>query len=172
MSVPTHKGAEDGMVKIVQLEPGIAVAPQLAEADFADIAARGFRAVVNSRPDGEAASQLPNARAEAVARRHGLAFRHHPVRNVNVTDNDIVDGFARLMDELPGPILFYCGTGTRCIVQWTQAAAPRLGIDGALARARAAGYDLDFLRETLAEREDWRAAPAASLLPALQTHTR
>lgn len=160
------------MVKIVQLEPDIAVAPQLGEADFAEIAALGFRAVVNNRPDGEAADQLPNAQAEAAARRHGLAYRYQPVRNLNVTDDDVVEAFARLADELPGPVLFYCRSGTRCTTLWTQAAAPRLGIDRALATARAAGYDLDFLRETLAGRADWRAVPAPASAPALQTHTR
>ena len=41
------------MVNIVQLEPDIAVAPQLVEADFAVIAACGFRSVVNNRPEGQ-----------------------------------------------------------------------------------------------------------------------
>ena len=142
------------MVKIVQLEPDIAVAPQLVEADFAEIAARGFRSVVAGRPDGEAADQLASAQAAAAAHRHGLAFRYQPVRSINVTDIDVVGAFARLMDELPGPILFYCGTGMRCTTLWTQAAAGRLGVDAALAVAHNVGYDLDFLRDMLAERSD------------------
>jgi sulfide:quinone oxidoreductase len=160
------------MVKIIQLEPGIAVAPQLVESDFAAIAARGFRSVVNNRPDGEAPDQLPNTKAEAAARRQGLAFRHQPVKNINVTDDDVVTTFARLMDDLPGPILFYCRTGTRCTILWTQAAAGRLGVDEVLAVARNAGYDLDFMREALAERGDWLpATPARPSAPALQTST-
>ena len=156
------------MAKIIQLEPDVAVAPQLVEADFAEIAARGFRSVVNNRPDGEAPDQLPNAQAEAAARRHGLAFHYQPVRNGNVTDDDVVDTFARLMDELPGPILFYCRTGTRCTILWTQAAAPRVGVDEVLSVAHGAGYELDFLRDTLVERGDWlSAAPARAFQPAL-----
>lgn len=142
------------MLKIIQIEPDIAVAPQLIEADFAEIAARGFHSVVDSRPDGEAPGQLASAAAAAAARRHGLAFRYLPVRSVNVTDDDVVGAFARSMDDLPGPILFYCGTGMRCATLWTQAAAPRLGADAALAAARNVGFDLDFLRETLAGRGD------------------
>jgi sulfide:quinone oxidoreductase len=148
------------MVRIVQLEPDIAAAPQLVEAHFADVAARGFRSVVNIRPDGEASDQLPNAQAKRAAQRHGLSFRHLPVMSLNVTDGDVVDGFARLMDDLPGPILFYCGSATRCTTLWAQAAAPRVGVDEALAVAREAGHDLDFLRETLEERVDWLGAPA------------
>jgi sulfide:quinone oxidoreductase len=142
------------LVKVTQLEPNIAVAPQLAEGDFADVAALGFRSVVNSRPDGEAPDQLPNAQAKAAAHRHGLAFRHAPVHSINVTDDDVVESFARAMEDLPRPVLFYCGSGARCTTLWVQAAARRLGIDKALAAARRAGYDLDFLHETLAERGD------------------
>ncbi len=156
------------MVKIAQLEPDVAVAPQLTEADFAEVAARGFRAVIDIRPDGEAASQLPHTQAEAVARRHGLAFRYRPVSGFNVIDEDLVAEFARLTDELPAPMLFYCGTGTRCSTLWAQAVASRIGVDEALATARAAGYDLEFLRETLAEREAWRSTTAPA--PALQAH--
>jgi sulfide:quinone oxidoreductase len=156
------------VVDIIQLEPDLAVAPQLVEADFAEIAARGFRSVVNNRPDGEAPDQLPNAEAEAAARRHGLAFHYQPVKNGNVTDDDVVGTFSRLMDQLPGPILFYCRTGTRCTILWTQAAAPRVGVDTALAVAHGAGYDLEFLRDTLEERGDWLSAtPARASEPAL-----
>ncbi len=160
------------MVKIIQLEPEIAVAPQLIEADFADVAARGFRAVVNNRPDGEAPGQLPNAQAEAAAHQHGLVFHYQPVRNINVTDDEVVGTFARLMENLPRPILFYCHTGTRSTILWTQTAASRIGVDEALAVAHKAGYDLDFLRDTLAERYDSPAVIAAqSSAPALQAPT-
>jgi sulfide:quinone oxidoreductase len=160
------------MVKIIQLEPDIAVAPQLDEADFADIAARGFRTVVNNRPDGEAPDQLPNTQAEAAAHRHGLEFRYHPVRNLNVIDDEVVGAFAQLMEDLPGPIMFYCGTGTRCTILWTLAAAGRLGVDEALAVAYKAGYDLDFLRDTLTERYDLPVTTAQSSASALQAPTR
>jgi uncharacterized protein (TIGR01244 family) len=155
------------VAKIIQLEPNVAVAPQLVEADFAEIAARGFRSVVNNRPDGEAPGQLPSADAEAAARSHGLTFQYQPVKNGNVTDDDVVDDFARLMDELPRPILFYCRTGTRCTILWTQVAAPRLGVDAALSIAQDAGYELDVLRDTLLEREWLRNAtvwPSPSML--------
>jgi len=152
------------MVRIVQLEPDIAAAPQLSEADFAAVAARGFRSVVNIRPDGEAADQLSNAKARQAAREYGLTFHHLPVMSINVTDDDVVGDFARLMDDLPGPILFYCGSAMRCTTLWTQAAAPRIGIDKALSVVRAAGHDLDFLRETIGERVNWAVtAPARAL---------
>jgi sulfide:quinone oxidoreductase len=146
------------MVEIIQLERDIAVAPQLVEADFATAAQRGFRSVVNIRPDGEAPGQLPSVDAQAAARRHGLEFRYLPVPGMNVTDDDVVAAFARLMHNLPRPILFYCGTGTRCTILWTQAAVRRRNVDEVLATARNAGFDLDFLYDSLIERGDCRMA--------------
>jgi hypothetical protein len=78
-----------------------------------------------------------------------------------VIDDEVVDTFARLMEDLPEPIVFYCGTGARCTILWTLAAAGRLGVDEALAVANKAGYDLDFLRDTLAERYDLPVVTAA-----------
>ncbi len=150
------------MVKIIQLEADVSVAPQLVEDDFAEIAARGFRAVVNNRPDGEAPDQLPNAQAEAAARRHGLEFRYQPVANLKVTDAAVVDDFARLMNDLPGPMLFYCRSGTRCTTLWAQASAGRLGVSRTLEIAAKAGYDLEVLRDDLEERAVETGAPFAN----------
>ncbi len=139
------------MARIIRLEANVSVAPQLAEADFAEVAALGFRSVVNNRPDGEVPGQLPNVDAEAAARRQGLEYRYQPVANANVTDDAIVDEFGRLMGTLPGPILFYCRSGTRCTTLWAQASAARLGVARALEIAAEAGYDLEVLRDHLEE---------------------
>ena len=155
------------MVDIIYLEREIAVAPQLVEADFAAIAERGFRSIVAIRPDGEAPDQLPHAQAATAAQRHGLAFRYHPVSSVKAIDDETVEIFARFMDDLPGPILFYCGTGTRCTILWSQAAAARLGVNATLAVARDAGYELEFLRDILRERGNWfGAVPTPVAAPA------
>jgi sulfide:quinone oxidoreductase len=56
------------------------------------------------------------------------------------------------MDDLPGPILFYCRSGTRCTILWAQVAALRLGVARTMEIASKAGYDLEVLRERLVER--------------------
>ncbi len=152
------------MAKIVQLEFDIYVAPQLVEADFAEIAARGFRSVVNNRPDFEAPDQLPNEQAEAAALCHGLQFRFLPVANLNVTDDVLVNAFAQLMDDLPRPTLFYCRSGTRCTILWAQVAVLRLGVAATLEIASEAGYDLEVLRDRLTERASQQYA-AVSIKP-------
>ncbi|MEJ2434610.1 MAG: sulfur transferase domain-containing protein [Pseudolabrys sp.] len=87
------------VVDIIPLEPGMAVAAQLSEADIALAAARGFRAVVAVRPDGEAPDQLLQADAAEAAEKRGLAFRYLPVSGASVIDDDTVAAFARLMER-------------------------------------------------------------------------
>ncbi len=79
-----------------------------------------------------------------------------------MTDDDVVESFARLMDDLPRPVLFYCRTGTRCSVLWAQAAVARLGVARTLEIVTEAGYDLEPLREQLVEREASALADVAS----------
>jgi uncharacterized protein (TIGR01244 family) len=146
------------MAQLIQLETGIFVAAQLSESDFAEVAARGFRSVVNNRPDGEAPDQLPSDQAKAAALRQGLQYHYQPVENFHVTDEDVVNAHARLMNGLPGPILFYCRSGTRCTILWAQVAAPRLGVAKTLEIASQAGYDLEVIREHLTERSDLHIA--------------
>lgn len=140
------------MAKVRQLEADVSVAPQLNEADFAELAARGFRSVVNNRPEGEAPDQLSNAEAEAAARAAGLEFRFQPITHVHVTDDANVEAFAEAVEDLPHPILFYCRSGTRCATLWAQASVARLGLARTLQIAAESGYDLEVLRDELEKR--------------------
>jgi len=140
------------MARIAQLEKNVFVASQLTEDDFAEIAARGIRTIVNNRPDGEAEDQLASEHAEVVALRHGFVYRHLPVTNYDVTEDGPVAAQAEAMRTLPGPILFFCRTGNRSSILWAQASAARLGTDTVLARAAEAGFDLEELREFIDDR--------------------
>lgn len=139
------------MAAFVELEPDVFVAPQLAEADFATLAGRGFVAVVSHLPDGEVPDQLSSDAAAAAAERHGLAYRHLPVMNMNVIDDDVVETQAGVMATLTGRTLFYCRSGNRCTILWAQTAVARLGVDETIARAANAGFDIEGFRDHLEE---------------------
>lgn len=158
MAESAGKTSGTKMARLIQLEDGVFVAPQIVEEDFAEIAARGFRSVVDNRPDGEAEDQMPHEVARAAAERHGLAFRYEPVRNFDITEDAPVDAFAASLKELPGPILFYCRSGTRCTLLWAQASVERLGLAETVRIAEAAGYDLSPILDVLEERDEAVAA--------------
>ena len=91
----------------------VCVAPQLDAHAMAWAAAQGFRSIINNRPDFEGGPDQPpseSLRAAAVAA--GLHYEHLPVSPSVQTPQEIAR-FAKLLDELPKPILAFCRTGTR-----------------------------------------------------------
>lgn len=144
-------------MKIAKLTPFLSVSAQIAEADLGALAAQGFRAVLNNRPDGEAEDQPASAALAAAAERVGLAYRHVPVVSGSITDDDVA-AFAQVLDEVKAPVLAFCRTGTRSTMLWALAEAHRLDSQAILATAAEAGYDLAALEPRLDAR--WRIAAA------------
>lgn len=96
-----------------QVTPDICVAPQLTPDAMAEAAAAGFRSVVNNRPDHEHGPGQPtSAEIEAAARAAGLEYRFLPVQGGYQSPEEIA-AFARLMQELPKPMLAFCRSGAR-----------------------------------------------------------
>lgn len=91
----------------------VCVAPQLDPAAMAEAARQGFRSVVNNRPDFEHGPDQPtSADMEAAARAAGLEYRHLPVDGAYQSPEEIA-ACARLLQDLPRPILMFCRSGAR-----------------------------------------------------------
>jgi sulfide:quinone oxidoreductase len=146
-------------MKIDKLTPFLSVSPQIAEADLGALAAQGFRAVISNRPDSEAEDQPTSAALGAAAQRVGLDYRHVPVVSGRITDGDVA-AFAQALDELKGPVLAFCRTGTRSTTLWALAEARHLDPEAILATAAGAGYDLAALKPRLDVR--WRTTELAA----------
>jgi uncharacterized protein (TIGR01244 family) len=98
---------------IRQVTPDFCVAPQLTPEAMADLAAMGFRSVVNNRPDFEEGPHQPtSASVQAAAEAAGLQYRYLPVSGGYQTPEQIA-AMADLLRELPGPVLAFCRSGTR-----------------------------------------------------------
>ena len=128
-------------MEIRRINENISVSAQITAKDVAGIAAAGFRSILCNRPDGEGADQPTYAEIEAEAKKHGLDFRYQPVSSGNVTDQDSED-FAQARQELPGPVLAYCRTGTRCTVLWSLSQSTKRELPEILSMTKAAGYDM------------------------------
>ena len=90
-----------------------ATAPQITSHDLAEIAAMGFKTVVNNRPDGEGGPEQPaNAEIEAAAKAAGLNYAYLPVISGQITEQQARD-FAHLLATAPGPLLAFCRSGAR-----------------------------------------------------------
>lgn len=130
------------MADIRMVTEDFAVAPQIAPAELGEVAARGFKLVINNRPDGEAPDQPSSRAIETAARAAGLDYLHVPV--VGGPRPDQVQAVHEAAKAAGGPVFAFCRSGTRSIVTWAIGQAqhhdrPR---DELVRLGRQAGYDL------------------------------
>lgn len=133
------------------LSERLSVTAQIDIADIASLGARGFRSIINNRPDGEADDQPTSAALAAAARQHGLPYRYIPVVSGQLQQAQ-VDAFSAALAELPTPVLAFCRTGARSSSLWALQAAG--SADQILETGRVAGYDLAGLRPRLTQAGD------------------
>lgn len=134
---------------IRHINESISVAPQIAVEHVAEIAAAGFKTIVNNRPDDEDAGQPSGEAIRAAAEAAGLAYFAIPVTHAGFSHPQI-DAMTQALTAADGPVLAYCRSGTRSCNLWALAAAkagrnPNL----LLAQAEDAGYDLRGIRPML-----------------------
>ncbi|KQO08125.1 TIGR01244 family sulfur transferase [Sphingomonas sp. Leaf242] len=134
---------------IRHINESISVAPQIAVEQVAEIAAAGFKTIVNNRPDDEDAGQPSGDAIRAAAEAAGLKYVSIPVTHAGFSHPQI-DAMTQALTASDGPVLAYCRSGTRSCNLWALAAAkagrnPNL----LLAQAEDAGYDLRGIRPML-----------------------
>lgn len=96
-----------------QIAPDVCVAPQLTPEAMADLAALGFKSVVNNRPDYEEGPDQPtSAQVEAAAQAAGLAYAYLPVQPAYHSPEEIAR-MAELVAALPRPMVAFCRSGNR-----------------------------------------------------------
>ena len=104
-------------MKITKVSPDYSVSPQISVDDVARIAALGFRSIICNRPDGEDPDQTDVDLIRAQAEASGLAFAFNPALSGNIQPQN-VDDQRDALAALPGPVLAYCRSGTRCRNLW------------------------------------------------------
>ncbi|MHA6642281.1 protein tyrosine phosphatase family protein [Mesorhizobium sp. A623] len=98
---------------IRQITDSYSVSPQVTADEIAAIKAAGFKTVICNRPDDEQPGQPSHDAIQAAVEAAGLAFRYIPVISGQMTMENVEDQAAAL-DEVAGPVLAYCRSGTRC----------------------------------------------------------
>ena len=86
---------------------------QIGPEHLVQVAEKGFKSVINNRPDMEGGAEQPtSAQIEEAARGVGLDYVYQPVVGGQINEMD-VRTFANHYNELPKPILMFCRTGNR-----------------------------------------------------------
>lgn len=95
------------------IAPGFAVAAQLSATQMADVAAQGFKTVVNNRPDSEGGPNQPlNQTIAVAAQANGLHYVYLPVVSGAITP-DQAQALRAALQSAPEPVLAFCRSGTR-----------------------------------------------------------
>ncbi len=123
-----------------RLTQTVAVAGQISLDQVPQIAAAGYKVLVNNRPDGEEPGQPSSVQVEAAAIEAGLEYHYLPVTASNFPGPG-AGQMAALFADASRPLFAFCRSGTRCANLWV-ATRPPEERPGAQAHAMALGYDL------------------------------
>jgi sulfide:quinone oxidoreductase len=105
-------------MSVQALSADFAVAGQITPDDVSAIARAGFKSIICNRPDGEAGPDQPSSASIAQAAEvAGLKAQYLPVIAGQITP-DHGAAMARLLAELPAPVLAYCRSGARSTSLW------------------------------------------------------
>ena len=90
----------------------VSFAGQITPEQVKEVAAQGFKTIINNRPDGEAPDQPTSAEIEAAAKEAGLAYKE-----ISFAGNELnmqpVEDFADYFNQAEQPIFMFCRTGNR-----------------------------------------------------------
>ena len=127
-------------MKIVKLTESVAVSGQITAENVAEIAAAGYKVLINNRPDGEEGGQPASSDIAAAAEAAGLEYHHMPITATSFPGPDF-DRMSDLLDDDDRPVLAFCRTGTRCTNLWV-ASRDAASREQARLHALQLGYDL------------------------------
>lgn len=119
---------------IRRMDDPISVSPQIKLENAHKLSALGFESIICNRPDGEEAAQPATADICQAAMGAGLDFRHIPVVESKITDNDIAL-FRPALIDLPKSILAYCRSGARSATLWALSMVETASIEHVMATA-------------------------------------
>ncbi len=137
-------------LSLLPVDDRVSVSGQLDPNDMKDVAAAGFTAVVNNRPDGEAFFGQPKtADLRAAAEAAGLKFLDLPFPGPRATP-DQVRALADLLASGDDRVVAFCKSGMRSALLWGAASmANGRSLEEVLQSARNAGQELSGAAELM-----------------------
>jgi sulfide:quinone oxidoreductase len=133
---------------IKSLDSRLSVTAQPRLDELEQLAAQGFGTILSNRPRGESEDQPDPDDLKAKAQSLGMAWHEIPVKPGEYSQADI-ENFAHVLDSAPGRVLGFCRSGKRVAHLWALSQSAHRPVPELIEAARAAGYDLEPLRERL-----------------------
>ena len=137
-------------LSLLPVDDRVSVSGQLDPNDMKDVAAAGFTAVVNNRPDGEAFFGQPKtADLRSAAEAAGLKVLDLPFPGPRATP-DQVRALADLLASGDDRVVAFCKSGMRSALLWGAASmANGRSLEEVLQSARNAGQELSGAAELM-----------------------
>ena len=135
---------------IRQLTPRYFVGPQIDPGDMPALAEAGITRILCNRPDTEVPPNQSATAIEAAATAAGISFAVQPLTHQTFVPEVIASNRALGVDT-GDVVLAYCASGTRSTIAWALGQAGQMTPDDIITTARAAGYDIENMRQVLAE---------------------
>ncbi len=102
----------------------VSIADQIGPEDVNRIGELGFKGIICNRPDGEADDQPDFDDIAALAERLGIRTYYIPYLNGTLTPK-LLAKLSNAIDEVDGPVLMYCRSGSRSTTLWEAVRGPR-----------------------------------------------
>ena len=136
-------------MNIVKLTENLAVSAQISLDDVAQIAAAGYKVLMNNRPDGEDSHQPAGALIATAAEAAGMEYHHIPITAASFPGPDL-EAITALFDDPSRPVLAFCRSGTRCTNLWVAGVADS-DLASAMKVASQCGFDLGMASSFIAD---------------------
>jgi len=159
--------SRSGPPDLVRINRRVYLTSQLQPQHILPLGERGFRTIIDIRPDGEEPGQPSSVDIRQRAQGGGLKFHYVPVPHDNIPD-EAVAAVKEALSEDPAPVLLYCRTGRRAARTLALAEASRAdgpSCDSILNMVKAAGFSAEDLKDNITQRIAQRPptpAPAAA----------
>ena len=129
-------------MNIVKLTENLAVSAQISLDDVEQIAAAGYKVLINNRPDGEDSHQPVGALIATAAEAAGMEYHHIPITAASFPGPDL-EAITALFDDPSRPVLAFCRSGTRCANLWVAGVADS-DLAGAMKVASQCGWMMSY----------------------------
>lgn len=138
-----------------KLTDDVSVSGQVFVADVKSLRDKGFKTIVNMRPDTEAPDQAKYPQLQSAAQQAGLGYGYIPLKKGAPMPATSAEALGSVLSRMPKPILLFEETPERPAKVWALAEASRSGgldADAILKTIKAAGFSADDLAPDINKR--------------------
>lgn len=131
-----------------KLTDDVSVSGQIAVANVKALKDKGFKTIVNMRPDDESPDQSKYQQLQKAAQDAGLGYGYIPVKQGAAIPGTAAEALNTVLRRMPKPVLVFSDTAATPARTWALAEASRAGgLDAAqiLADVKSSGQSADDL---------------------------